>query len=230
MDKRERARQASESPVVHPLLTAAADLLLGATCPACRLPAWGLCQECRNRLTQQEPARYTVDGLPIVAACLYRPVLEHAIPRYKDDGALHLEALLGRLLAGAVTAHDLTLRPVLVPVPSLKRAVRARGFDHGRRLASRAARCSGLRMCALLRRAAEGADQAGLGRQARRRNLEGSMRARPSEVPVLLVDDIVTTGASLMEARRALTGVGVPVLGAAVIARVDNFAPAATKS
>lgn len=57
----------------------------------------------------------------------------------------------------------------------------------------------------------------------------GTMRARAFAAPVLIVDDIVTTGATLREARRALEISGVRVVGAAVIARVDNFAPRAAK-
>ncbi|NHB83717.1 hypothetical protein G7085_00720 [Tessaracoccus sp. HDW20] len=47
------------------------------------------------------------------------------------------------------------------------------------------------------------------------------MRAGYTASPVLIVDDIVTTGATLREAHRALTEAGVTVIGAAVVARVD---------
>lgn len=215
---------------MHPFIAAAADLLLGASCPACRLPGWGVCPVCREHLTRESPTRFRLGDLPVVAACAYHPVLEHVIPRYKDDGALHLERLLAGLLATAVSALHPQTGVLLVPVPSLRRAVRARGFDHGRRLAVLAARPAGLRAGALLSRDAGGADQSGLGRRARRENLQGSMRARPAPAPVLLVDDIVTTGASLSEACRALRQAGAQVVGAAVIAHVDNFGSRETKS
>jgi len=203
---------------------AAADLLLGSTCAGCRAPGWGVCAGCASKLVG-EPLRVPLaDGLHVVAACAYRPVLEHVIPRYKDDGALHLERLLACLLARAVASTRPPSDAILVPVPSLRRAVRARGFDHAARLARRAARLTGLRAASLVRRVGSGSDQMGLGRAARQGNVAASMRAAAAGSPVLIVDDIVTTGATLREAHRALTAAGATVIGAAVVARVDNRA------
>jgi predicted amidophosphoribosyltransferase len=63
-------------------------------------------------------------------------------------------------------------------------------------------------------------DSAGLGTAERRLNLNGAMlaRAAPPGWAAVLVDDIVTTGSTLAEARRALVSAGWPVLGAAVVA------------
>ena len=214
---------------MHPFLDSAADLLLGATCPGCGTPEWGVCRGCRAVLDEAPGGTFVLaDGLTVSWARAYRPVLEHVIPRYKDDGALHLERLLGGLLAEAASALG-DDAPTLVPVASLPRAVRRRGFDHARRLTARAARRTGLPWRPLLRRVNGGSDQAGLSRSARRDNVVGTMRARAFAAPVLIVDDIVTTGATLREARRALEISGVRVVGAAVIARVDNFAPRAAK-
>ncbi|NHB83718.1 hypothetical protein G7085_00725 [Tessaracoccus sp. HDW20] len=127
-------------------LDAAADLLLGSVCPGCHKPGWNLCTGCALQL-EGEPVRVPLaSGFEAVAACAYRPVLEHVIPRYKDDGALQLERLLARLLARSVGAAGVPADSILVPVPSLPRAVRARGFDHAARLARRAARLTGLHM------------------------------------------------------------------------------------
>lgn len=203
---------------VHPLFHAAADLLLGSVCPGCDAPGWGVCRECHGQLAG--PVRAVAGILPVgvLAACPYRPILEHVIPRYKDDGALHLDRLLGQLLARAVSATRPGRDAILVPVPSRPAAVRERGFDHARRVASVAARACGLAWAPVLSRAAGGGHQRPLGRAARSTNQRGAMRARAVEVPVLIVDDVVTTGASLREAYRALTQAGVRVLGAAVVA------------
>ncbi|MFD0866669.1 ComF family protein, partial [Tessaracoccus lubricantis] len=110
-------------------LHTAADLLLGATCPGCDSPGWGLCRACTRQLST--PPEFIQRGLdvPVVAACQYRPVLERVIPRHKDDGALHLSGALGDLLARAVVALGPSPGTVLVPVPSRPAAVRERGFD-----------------------------------------------------------------------------------------------------
>lgn len=204
------------------VIDAAADLLLGATCPGCDAPGWGICGACRW-LLDAPPVRVPgLRGLEVIAANPYRPVLEHVVPRYKDDGALHLERALAQRLAAAVEAWRPPPGTLLVPVASLPANVRARGFDHGWRLARLAARRTGLGAARLLRRRGGGADQAGLGRGDRQRNLDHAMVARPTPRPVLIVDDIVTTGASLREARRALQQVDVLIVGIATTAYVSE--------
>jgi predicted amidophosphoribosyltransferase len=68
-------------------------------------------------------------------------------------------------------------------------------------------------------------DQAGLGARARQQNLAGAFRVRRRlREPVVLVDDLVTTGASLTEATRTLRAAGVVVLGAATVAATQRTA------
>ncbi|MEU4659656.1 ComF family protein [Streptomyces sp. NPDC023723] len=112
-------------------------------------------------------------------------------------------------------------RPVLlVPVPSARRAVRARGHDPVRRIALAAAgelRRTGTpaRVAAVLRQRRAVADQSGLGSRQRSDNLAGALTVVPGGArllcdggPVVLVDDLMTTGASLAEAARAVRAAG----------------------
>ena len=87
------------------------------------------------------------------------------------------------------------------------------------RLASAAARELGVRATRLLVPARAVADQAGLSTRDRAANLAGALRATgvPGR-PVIVVDDVMTTGATLVEAARALAAHGHPVAGAAVVA------------
>ncbi|MBK7820378.1 MAG: ComF family protein [Tessaracoccus sp.] len=203
------------------LFDAAADLLLGSACPGCDHPGWGVCATCQWAL--RGPPLEVAHGSPrIVAACDYRPLLARIIPRFKDDGALHLDRFLGGLLARAIGELAPPSSTALVPVPSLRGAVRRRGFDHAGRICAAAAARTSLPRRALLSRAARGADQRGLGREDRAANLAGSMVAALHTGPVALVDDVYTTGATVAEALRALREAEVEVVGVAVIARADK--------
>lgn len=158
----------------------------------------------------------------MLAANNYRPILEKLVPVFKDDGALHLSGVLSARLAQAVAGLHPPATVCLVPVPSLASAVRHRGNDHAVMLAARTARRLGVRCRPLLTRTAWGVDQRILGARDRQRNVAGSMSALRLEAPVIIVDDVCTTGASLVEAARALSEAGVLVLGGAVVGDADR--------
>ncbi|CAA9285811.1 MAG: hypothetical protein AVDCRST_MAG48-107, partial [uncultured Friedmanniella sp.] len=167
--------------------SAAGDLLLGAVCPGCREPGWGLCRGCHAALTGHRPALAATGTGPVtVACCPYDPLLSHLVTAHKDHGALGLAPVLaGRL---AVAAHallrgcDWSGPVVLIPVPSASAAVRRRGYDATATLARLAARRLRpahqvvVRRVLAQRRGVQ--DQAGLGAAARSANLDGALRIR----------------------------------------------------
>ena len=167
-------------------------------------------------------------GLPPTAAALaYERVIRALLLAHKEHGRLALVRPLGGLLAGAVclVAPPGSAPFLLVPVPSAPRAVRARGHDHARRLAARAAddlRSQGwpVQAAPLLRLTRTVADQAGLTTTERAANLDGALVAGRDLAGqrVVVVDDVVTTGATLAEGARALRAAGAVVHGAAVVA------------
>ncbi|MEU8875646.1 ComF family protein [Streptomyces javensis] len=118
---------------------------------------------------------------------------------------------------------------LLVPVPSARRSVGARGHDPARRIALAAAgvlRAGGrpARVPAVLCQRRRVTDQSGLDARQRRANVTGALGTVPGggrllvAGPVVVVDDLMTTGASLAEAARAVTAAGGLVIGAAVVA------------
>ena len=235
--------------------SATADLFLGAGCPGCGSPWWGACPDCRahlraqpTRLTAPTPAPA---GFPLTAtAGPYDDVHRGLLGAHKEDQALMLTALLGDRLAASVV-ELLTVRGVpvdepaiLVPVPSAAAAVRERGFDATGVLAKRAVRrLSGdrpLRTVNLLAQHRGLADQSGLDATERAANLRGGLRLRRSGWPpggwgtagvrpdgpaLVVVDDLVTTGASLTEAARCLAEAGFEVLGAATVSATVRRLP-----
>jgi predicted amidophosphoribosyltransferase len=178
--------------------------------------------------------------LPLWSAGLYAGPLAAVIVAAKDGGRPELCVPLGERLAEAVQglwaelsrAESPPLPLSLVPVPSAATAVRRRGFDFGLVLARRAAsRLAGSGLTVRVRPALTPvravADQSGLAAADRRANLAQAWRARPAGLSghCLVLDDIVTTGASLAEAARALSAAGQRVWGAATVAATADLGP-----
>lgn len=202
-------------------MTLLLDLVLPRRCVGCAAPGAGLCSSCRP-----SGAHVVAElaGLPLVAAAPYDGAVRQALLAFKERGRRDLTRPLAGLLSDAVRALELGPDVALVPVPSAAAAARARGGDHVRRLARVAGRGCRLPASPALRLVRSVSDSAGLGAVARADNLRHAMAARPSADPrrALVVDDIVTTGATLREAVRALRAAGWEVSGAAVIAATGN--------
>ncbi|WP_328312508.1 ComF family protein [Streptomyces sp. NBC_00442] len=203
-------------------------LVLPTACGGCGRQRTALCERCRAallgaRVRRVRPAPEPA-GLPTVfAAARYEDAVRAVLLDHKERGALGLAGVLGQALAGAVRAAagpGGQGRLVLVPVPSSRRAVRSRGHDATRRMAFAAAaelRRTGTdaRVAAVLRQRHGVADQTGLSAPERLANLSGALTVAGGGVglltggQVVLVDDLMTTGASLVEAARAVRGAGV---------------------
>lgn len=214
------------------LLAALLDLVLPTACEGCGCPGRELCDTCRAELLAPPFGRHSPtprpQGLPsLVVARSYDGVAKAVLLGHKERGRLRLVRPLGAALGGALLELELPPSTVLVPVPSSRAAVRARGHDHARRLATAAGRATGLRVVPLLVPARAVADQSGLDAAGRAANLAGALRLRRPVpgVPVVVLDDVVTTGATLVEASRALTAGGALVLGAAAVAATMRRSP-----
>jgi ComF family protein len=213
------------------------DLLLPTTCCGCGRPGAAVCSTCAVPLSA--PARIawptpTPAGLPApYAVADYADRTRRLILAYKEDGVLAARAMLCRALARSVLAAVRHANGgagvVVVPVPSTARARRVRGEDVVKQLARGAVRVARagdhpMQVLSLLRHARPVADSAGLSAVARSENLHLALAARPRAVAlvagrsVVLVDDVVTTGATLAESARALRVAGIEAVAAAAIA------------
>jgi predicted amidophosphoribosyltransferase len=222
--------------LLHDLL----DLVLPAACVGCGTDGSCWCPACGATLAGG-PWATTPDpcppGFPATwAVAAYEGPVRAATVAHKERGVRAVRAPLAAALAVSVaaalsdgTGGLLHPRVVLVPAPSRGAAVRSRGDDPTLGLARCAARRlarAGLPATVVpaLRLARSTADQAGLGAQERADNLAGAARvphrlvAAVAGRPVVLVDDVVTTGATLVESTRALRVAGGVLVGAAVVA------------
>jgi predicted amidophosphoribosyltransferase len=225
------------------LLGDVADLFLPAACAGCGAERvrlrYGTCDLCAAGLEALTPfptaPQPPPPGMPrCVAVGPYAGELRGALLAYKERGRHRLARPLGALLAPAVARLAPKGAPVLVvPIPSTAAATRERGGDHMTRLAAhtvRRLREAGWQAdLTHLLRALPKPDAASLSVAERARAAESSLRIRsarigkfsrrsPGKGTLVVVDDIVTTGATLAAARARLEEANMQVTGAAVLA------------
>lgn len=189
-----------------------------APCPTCALPlpdpGAAACPACRR-------------GPPLtgiaVAATAYGFPIDSLVQQLKFGGRQPVARVLGDLLADTVRDRyrELTLPSALVPVPLHPARQRQRGFNQAERIAAAAGTTLGIPVLrdAVQRLRATPA-QSGLDLRQRRRNLRNAFRVT-GELPahVAIVDDVVTTGSTLLALGRTLHDAGVTRIDAWAVAR-----------
>jgi predicted amidophosphoribosyltransferase len=212
--------------------------VLPVACSGCGAADRPVCDGCRAAASAR-PERLERAGLRAWSALEYGGVVASLIGAFKDGGRTDAAPVLARALGASIAASlenrsdaategarewalggAAARRPPglhVVTVPSTPAAHRARGY----RPVPLLLKACGIRAAPVLALAREREDQAGLDALARRANAEGALRARrPLDgLRFLLVDDVLTTGSTLLEAERAIRAGGGRVEAIAVLAQ-----------
>ncbi len=191
-------------------------LLFPVDCAGCGSHDRPLCDACRALLGPAVTPRPTRGGLVVHTALRYEAEVRRIVLAFKEEGRTDLARPLGHALSAAVERALGDDDAVVVPVPTSRESYKERGFDPLRLLVRRA----GIPHERLLGAARVTRAQKALGFEERAYNLRGALAARRplAGQAVLLVDDVLTTGATLDEAARAVREAGGRVVGAATVA------------
>ncbi len=205
------------------------SLLAPPLCVACGRTArvhQPICRECQGDLRWLSFDQPQGLGLPVWAAVSYEGPARALVRALKYRGALRLaNAMAAQMAANA--PPGLLAGCSLVPVPLHPARRRRRGFNQAEELARMLARRSALEVADCLVRSGAGsrASQVGRSRDSRLGAVGGTIHVRPgAPVPLraLLVDDVMTTGATLLACAAALTSAGVRDIAGIVYARTPG--------
>lgn len=207
-----------------------------------------LCRDCAADLPRNETAcvicaePLSEAGTPqVCGACLCDPPpfgssfvpfryaypLDHLVQGLKFRNELACGSVLGHLFARCLLARGEPLPDAIVPVPLAPRRYRQRGYNQASELALAIRRATGIAVTSNVAiRQRETAEQAGLDRKARRRNVSGAFAAVvPLRVRhVAIIDDVVTTGSTVRELAEVLRQAGAEQVAVWAIARTEATA------
>ena len=182
------------------------SLFGSAHCAGCRVVGPALCDRCARRLRAAGPVRLAgLDG--VRAVWEWEGAARGLVLRLKLGARRDYSRPLVDGLTGLVRRVGTSAQVVTWP-PCSRADKRRRGFDHAELLARGVAGRLGLPARPLLRRIGAVSDQAGLTGAERRTNLLDAFAARPSPPSILVVDDVVTTGATLGSCASVLRAAG----------------------
>jgi ComF family protein len=206
------------------LVTALLDLLAPERCSACEGPdpaSTGYCAECGDPEPLFDVACH-IGGVPVFAGARYSEPLISALHRFKYGAAPELCRTLCRHATRGIDLLGLEPGDVWVPVPLHPLRLAERGYNQAALLARelsriQRARVDELRLC----RIRNTEQQAKRDRRARGQNVVAAFRVRDAATPperIVLVDDVVTTGATIAACIRALHAAGDEVIGCLAVA------------
>ncbi|MBV7294819.1 ComF family protein [Corynebacterium sp. TAE3-ERU12] len=211
------------------------DLISPARCPGCNMAGVAtVCRDCRA-VFAAAPAPISprvVVGVPVFSCGLYAHQRQHVVLAAKEHGNRAARNVMGAVLAAAVgrlaaqgEIPDPRVEPVvLIPAPTRVWSARRRGGDPVAYACTiAAAKHTDLKVVRAVKTTGGAIDSVGLSADQRRRNLAGNIALTPAvsrahHAHAILVDDVLTTGATVAETSRVLRAAGVQVASALVFA------------
>ena len=183
-------------------------------CPICQRQAIG------GKTHPKCAGKFRPDGL--VVACKYKGPIKFAIRKVKYKWVYDIEKVLVDLLASQIWKFDLPQDSILIPIPLSKKRKNWRGFNQAEILAKTLSKKFNVSYSASLIRMIDTRTQVGLTKEERRENVKGAFAGRKAQGKrdknIILVDDVYTSGATMMEAAKVLKNGGAGNVWAMTVA------------
>lgn len=207
------------------LLRVLADALWprGLQCLCCERCTDGelLCPECAAQLQR---LRLPMENGPVQSVWVYSGCASRLVVGLKDNCIADCAKVLAEGMAEVVRDMQLPSDTVLTWATMPKARLRERGIDHGRMLCEEIAARTGMKARKLLVRTRDGHTQRGLSKVQRWRNLEGRFGCKEAlSGAVLLIDDVLTTGATVQTCSDVLKRGGAQEVFVITATRVKKF-------
>ena len=196
------------------MLTPLKELLFPVHCFGCNAVGIEICSKCRK---YWNPHFYlqNIEGLTVYSSIRYSNISRSILLSAKENSLRIADELIIDALINCLhrLPTQVLRKAILMPVPVSKRAIRKRGRDFIQAITNEVSLRSGLPMFKGMVVQRRLLDQSGLSAVDRKRNIYGAFNYTGELVKgeILLVDDLVTTGATLLEAKRALNVEGLTV-------------------
>lgn len=197
------------------------ELLFPHRCISCAVLGSSLCSQCRlgwnlHHYTTQ------LEGLTVTSSILYSNVASKVLLAAKESHIQRADLLVSQAITQSLKNFLAASQcDFLVPIPSRASAVRKRGRQFVTEVALNSSQECGVPLIEMITHSRKVRDQSGLHLLDRRNNLAGAF-VIPLQLQrrgkAVLVDDLVTTGSTLLEAARALRYAGIEVIGAVTAA------------
>ena len=198
------------------LIEELSQLIFPTRCYGCNRQGLSICTECRREWIPHYYKTH-VQQLKVHSALLYTPTASKIILAAKENSIQGAEDLLISAITHVLNkAHLNSHYFQLVPVPSSKVSQRRRGRSFIVDLTQKISQLIDIPINDCLQLTRRVADQSGLTKDKRRTNLAGAFSVKPGAIlrgDLILIDDVVTTGATLSEAARALNSQSFHAIG-----------------
>jgi predicted amidophosphoribosyltransferase len=211
-----------------------AEIIFPSRCIGCSQLGISICSLCRKSWhphIYHREIKLQDKNYPVISAIEYSPVASRVLLRAKEANQEAADELLVKAISHSLQFFRKNFGSGdLVAIPSRRSATRKRGRDFMQEITDSVANTENVNSIQILQHQRAVRDQSQLNSQQRNRNIAGAFSATLNLAkatdsgnigPLIIVDDLVTTGSTLAEAIRALRAAGFPVIGA-VTGAVSN--------